>query len=123
MIKLLLDEHISPAVAKGIRRRNPGLMVKTVAEFGNGAFLGPNDSICLKAAATQTLTLVTYDLRTITPLLKAWIEEGSHHAGVVFVDDKTIAQANIGGLVRALLKLVELSGDLDWTDRVAFLHR
>ena len=59
---------------------------------------------CLNEAAKQKLTLVTYDRRTIPPLLKAWAEEGLRHAGVIFVDDKTISPADIGGLVSALAK-------------------
>ena len=34
------------------------------------------------------LTLVTYDRRTIPPLLKTWAEEERTHGGVVFVDEK-----------------------------------
>jgi hypothetical protein len=49
-------------------------------------------------AAEQDLTLVTYDRRTIPPWLKAWAEEGRRHGGVVFVDEKTIPPADIGGL-------------------------
>jgi hypothetical protein len=51
-----------------------------------------------------------------------WVEIGSHHAGVVFIDEKTISQANIGGLVRALHDLVGSTADWDWTDRVIFVR-
>ena len=39
-------------------------------------------------SCNQKLTLVTYDRRTIPPLLKDWAEEGRPHAGVIFVDEK-----------------------------------
>ena len=74
-------------------------------------------------AAEQGLTLVTYDRRTIPPLLKIWAEEGRRHGGVVFVDEKTISPADIGGLVRALLQLFKETGKWDWIDRVYFLGR
>lgn len=122
MIKLLLDEHISPEVAKGLRRRNPGLAVLAMNEWEDGVFLGADDATILRAASVQGLTFVTYDRRTIPPLLKAWIEEGQHHAGVIFVDEKTISPADVGGLLRALLELTKLSVDWDWTDRVVFLR-
>jgi hypothetical protein len=80
------------------------------------------DSLCLAAAASQSLTLVTYDRRTIPPLLKLWTEEGRSHGGVIFVDEKTIAPSDIGGLVRALTLLIARTGKADWTDQVYFLR-
>jgi len=71
MLKLLLDEHISPTVADGLRRRNRLLIVSCMAEWEEGEFLGQQDSACLQQAAAQGLTLVTYDRTTIPPLLKA----------------------------------------------------
>ena len=123
MLKLLLDEHISPEVAGGLRRLNRSLVVHWIAERGNGNFLGQEDSACLLEAATERLTLVTYDRRTIPRLLKTWAEEGRKHGGVIFVDEKTISPADIGGLVWALIHLFKETGRWDWTDRVYFLRR
>lgn len=123
MLKLLLDEHVSPEVAGGIGRRSRKLVVQCLARWENGTFLGQHDVTCLLAAAAQRFTLVTYDRRTIPPVLKGWAEEGRTHGGVIFVDEKTISPADIGGLVRGLLQLFEEMGNLDWTDRVYFLRR
>lgn len=123
MLKLLLDEHISPDVADGLRRRNPSLVVRGMAEWENGNFLGQDDFACLLAAAAQRLTLVTYDRRSIPPLLKRWAEEGRNHAGVIFVDEKTISPADIGALVRALTDLFQHARRWDWVNRVCFLRR
>ena len=123
MLKLLLDEHISPTVADRLRRRNRSLIVACLAEWEDGEFLGQPDSACLQQAAAQGLTLVTYDRRTIPPLLKAWGEEERKHGGVIFVDEKTISPANMGGLVRALSNLLREAGKWDWTNRVCFLRR
>jgi hypothetical protein len=120
MPKLLLDEHISPDVARGLRRRDRTITVYAMTEWEDGNFLGQEDAVCLKEAIAQRLTLVTYDRRTIPPLLKAWAEEGRHHVGVIFVDDKTIAPSNISGLVLALAGLVKEAGNSDWTDRICF---
>src|ERR1700678_1473839 len=122
MLKLLLDEHISPDVAVGIRRRDKEIVVRGMVGWENGNFLGREDSACLREAAVQELTLVTYDRRTIPPLLKNWAEEGREHGGVIFVDEKTISQADIGGLIQSLDKLVKEARDLDWTDRIYFLR-
>lgn len=123
MLKLLLDEHISPQVALGLRSNNPRFPVVALAEWENGSFLGQEDATCLQEAAIQGLTLVTYDRRTIPPLLKAWAETGLGHGGVIFVDEKTISPPDIGGLVKALRDLAGAAGDWDWKNRIVFLRR
>jgi hypothetical protein len=123
MLKLLLDEHISPAVAAGLTRRHPSLAVHSMGGWEDGRFLGQDDSACLESAAEQRLTLVTYDRRTIPPLLKTWAEEGREHGGVIFIDEKTISPADIGGQVRALSNLIRTAAKWNWTNRVCFLQR
>jgi hypothetical protein len=123
MLKLLLDEHISPAVADGLRRRNGRPVVFCLAEWEDGEFLGQQDSACLRQAAAQRLTLVTYDRRTIPPLLKAWGEEERKHGGVIFVDERTILPSDTGGLIRSLSDLSRKTSKWDWTNRVCFLRR
>jgi hypothetical protein len=123
VLKLLLDEHISPDVAAGVRRRLPSARIHALAEWGGGCLIGQDDEHCMAEAARHGLTLVTYDRRTIPPLLKICAEEDRRHAGVVFVDEKTIAPADVGGLVRALVELTTLMRRLNWTDRVVFLRR
>jgi hypothetical protein len=123
MLKFLLDEHISPEVANGLRRRNRATEVRYMVEWENGYFLGQEDSACLREAAAQGLTLVTYDRRTIPPLLKTWAEEERTYGSVIFVDEKTISPADIGGLVWALIRLAGETGNWDWTSSVYFLRR
>jgi len=123
MLKLLLDEHISPDVATGLRRRNRALEIRYMVEWENGTFLGQDDRACLREAAIQGLTLVTYDRRTIPPLLKTWAEEDRTHSGVIFVDEKTISPADIGGLVWALTRLARETENWHWTNRIYFLRR
>ena len=123
MLKLLLDEHISPRVVIGIRRRHPSLTVHFMAEWEIGQFLGQDDSSCLEHAAEQELTLVTFDRRTIPLLLKAWAVAGRDHGGVIFIDERTISPADIGGQVRALSNLVRESVKWDWNNRICFLQR
>lgn len=123
MLNLLLDEHISPDVAKGLRRTVRKIVVLALAEWEDGSFLGQDDAAFLRAASSQKLTLVTYDRRTIPPLLKSWAEAGLHHGGVIFVDEKTILPGDIGGLVRALAALAKESQNWDWSNRICFLRR
>ena len=123
MLKFLLDEHISAAVADGLRRRHRSLVAICMAEWEGGELLGQPDTVCLQVAAARKLTLVTYDRRTIPPLLKSWAEEGRKHGGVILVDEKTISPSDAGGLVRALSGLWRKTSRWDWSDRVVFLRR
>ena len=123
MLKLLLDEHISPEVASGIQRRNRSLVLHSMAQWEGGNFLGKDDSVCSLEAAKQRLTLVTYDRRTIPPLLKTWGEEGRKHGGVIFVDEKTVSPSDTGGLIGGLSDLWRKTSKWDWTNRVYFLRR
>jgi hypothetical protein len=123
MLRLLLDEHISPAVAAGLRRRLPSLAVYAMRDWEQGAHLGQDDAAMLRDAAAQGLTLVTYDRRTIPPLLKAWAEQGKSHGGVIFVDERTIKPSNVGKQIRGLAAVARETSIRAWKDRVIFLLR
>jgi hypothetical protein len=123
MLKLLLDEHVSPDVAEGLRQRQKNLVVACLADWEGGRFLGQPDDLLLKEAFAQKLTLVTYDRKTIPPLLKMWAEASQNHGGVIFVDEKTITPSDFGGLVRALQKLFKESARWDWANRICFLRK
>jgi hypothetical protein len=123
MLQLLLDEQISPAVAEGLRRKTKRIVVVSLPAWERGRFLAMADELILEEAARQRLTLVTYDRRTITPVLKAWGQAARAHGGVVFVDPETIPSSDFGGLIRALYELWRETKDWDWTDRIVTLRR
>lgn len=121
MLAYLLDENISYVVAEQLARKNPLISVQSVQRWQNGAFIGQEDGRLLRAATLEGLTLVTYDLKTIPPLLMEMAADGEAHAGVVFVDDASIRGNNFGGLLTALLAHWQRYADQDWTNRVTFL--
>jgi hypothetical protein len=124
VLTFLLDEQISQDVAEGFRRRHHKRTDLSLVEWQNGRFLGPTDDLILKEAAAENLTLVTYDRKTIPPLLKTWAEAGQGHGGVIFVDEKTIPASDFwGALIRAPRTLFQKSAKWDWTNRVCFLRR
>ena len=77
----------------------------------------------LREANRAKLTLVTFDLKTIPPLLRLWTEQGIDHAGVILVDEKTFTQNDIGGLIAGLCALWKAESDAIWTNRVIYLRR
>jgi hypothetical protein len=120
-VRLLLDAHVGRAVAEHLGRR--GVDVETVARWRGGALRAADDEVVLVAAAAEQRVLVTYDCRTIPARLRRWANEGRSHAGVVLVDELTIRPNDPGGLVRALLGLVDEQGAAEWRDRVVYLTR
>ena len=126
-MKLLLDEHIAPAVARGLSGAGTAggadIVVAALRDWHGGAYLEASDTLLLQAALADGWTLVTYDLRTIPLLFKEWGEQGIAHGGVILVDERSIAQNDIGGLIRALARLVAALGDASWQNRIVYLTR
>ena len=122
-LAFLLDENMSQVVAEQAMRHQPAMTVESVQTWQGGAFKGQPDKALLQAARAEGLTLVTYDQKTIPPLLAELYAEGESHAGVVFVDDQTIASNNFGMLIRALISLWDQFGGKNWQDRIGFLEK
>jgi hypothetical protein len=123
MLHYLLDEHLSPRIAKQFQVKCPAGRISSVLEWQGARLSGVRDEVLLTHAHQHKLTLVTYDQATIIPLLRDWAEQGIAHSGVIFIDDQTIAQGNFGGIVRALVELWEAEKNSRWRDRVIYLTR
>ena len=122
-LSLLLDENISQTIAAQVKHHRPAQTIESVHTWRGGAFEGRSDVALLEAAHAEELTLVTYDQKTIPPLLTELYAEGESHAGVIFVDDQTIPSNNFGTLTRALILPWERHGDEDWQERIGFLEK
>ncbi len=121
MLALLTDAHLLPKVAEQITSKRPEITIYSVRVWRSGAFLGAEDERILEAARTEGLTLVTYDQHTIVPLVTRWMSEGRDHTGVIFIDERSIMQKDIGGQVRALIDLWDRSQADNWTNVVTYL--
>ncbi|HZO91742.1 MAG TPA: hypothetical protein VFB38_25705 [Chthonomonadaceae bacterium] len=121
-LSLLLDEHMSPDVAAQIQTKRPEIPVTSVLLWRNGALRGQPEETVLRTAAQEALTLVSYDVSTITPVLVAWGSVGEEHSGVIFIDELTIFQGDIGGQVAALIEHWEATHTWEWKNRVMFLR-
>lgn len=121
MLQILTDEQIDPNVAVAAKKRRREISIVSLLDWLDGHFVGASDEELLREAARQAMTLLTFDLKTIPPLLRAWGERGVDHGGVIFVDNKSFAQNDISGISKALVDLWELQGKLDWKNRCFFL--
>lgn len=118
-MRLLLDAYIAVAVEAGLRE--VGIDAVAVNEWMGGEYRTASDEEVLRVAFQDERVLVTFDLRTVPPLLKRWAETGVSHAGVILIDQKTIRPGNVGGLIRPL-QLISARDDIPWRDRVIFLR-
>lgn len=122
MLSFLLDEQISPEVAQQIKRKRAEIPIYSIHMWQEGRCLGIADEVILMAATEAGLTLVSYDLKTIPPILYKWGEAGTEHGGIIFVDDKSIPPSNFGGLVRSLILLWDTEQEMDWKNRIFYLQ-
>ncbi|MGO8673282.1 MAG: DUF5615 family PIN-like protein [Capsulimonadaceae bacterium] len=122
MLSLLLDENISPVIAGQIAAKRPDVLVIALSQWQAGRLLSEPDERILTEAAAEGRTLVTYDRKTIVPLLVRLTQAGKSHAGVVFVDHHSIPSNDFGQLVRSLIALWDASHADTWTNRVEYLR-
>lgn len=123
MSGLLLDSQISPRVAVQVRRHRRGCTILSLHTWQDGALRDEPDAVILDATSNAGLTFVTYDCRTAPALLQAWAIHGRSHAGVLLVDERTIAQGDLGSLVRSLIHHWDRYQDLDLTSAALYLER
>ena len=123
MLRFLLDEHLSPEIVSAVHAEHQEISVVSMNHWENGQYKGLDNGVVRAKTHEQGLTLVTYDLKTIPPLLVQWAQRGIPHAGVIFGSSHTISTSDIGAIARALIHVWLEYGDLDWTNRVTYLTR
>lgn len=122
MLSFLLDEQISPEIAKQINSKRPDISIVTIHTWHDGHYLGVSDEIILKLAAKEKLTLITYDQKTISPILSEWGELNISHGGVIFIDYRSIPPNNFGRLVKTPIWLWDIQNKEDWSNRIVYLQ-
>ena len=122
MLSFLLDEQISPKVAEQINSKHPEISIFSIHSWQGGNFLGTSDEAILEAAKREQLTLITYDQKTIPPILVQWGQTSINHAGVIFIDYRSIPPSNFGGLTKAIVWLWKTQKDSIWQNRIIYLQ-
>jgi predicted nuclease of predicted toxin-antitoxin system len=121
-VKLLLDEHVSPAIAEQLQAR--GYDVLPVAERGaaDAAHLRRRpDEELLRLAYREGRALVTENVGDFIVIHGAFLARGEPHAGIVFTSRRRFPRhaGGIGRLVAALASLLDrhtgaLDTDIVW---------
>jgi hypothetical protein len=108
LIRFLLDEHVHPAVATGLRIR--GIDVTTAAEAG---LLGAPDESYVTLAASENRVIVTHDDDFL-----AIGAAGVRHAGIAYCHQHA---RSVGELVNALVLIHSCLEPDEIENRVEFL--
>jgi hypothetical protein len=117
MLQFLLDVHVPPAVAGTL-----GHGALHLRDWESGRWLNAPDPQILDAVLQAGLTIVTFDVHTFpTPLLER-TAAGLDNPGVVFVNRRTLAQNDVGGLAKALDRLWQAEHKANWLNRCWFLR-
>lgn len=107
-VRFHLDEHIDPAVARGLRSH--GVDVTTSADAG---LLGLSDETQLEFARAERRVIVTHDADFLR-----WAGEGASHAGIAYCHRTA---RSIGEMIRSLILIHEVLLPEEMADRVEYL--
>jgi hypothetical protein len=101
-VKLLLDEHLGPAIAEELRRRSNDVV--TVVEAG---LAGQTDATLLEAAVSQRRAVVTANYADFRGLHERYLSRRQRHFGIVVVPRRfSLAEAGVGRLIGAIERLL-----------------
>ena len=119
-MKLVLDEHFSPEIARQLRQR--GHDVVRAREL----LPGPDwsDAVLLRRATEVGRALVTADVADFVELHRSAVVSGRRHAGLIFTWRRRFPRTSraLGRLVAALEALVTDRGDRHLDDQVLWLE-
>jgi len=118
-VRLLLDEHLSPHIAEGLRARGHDV----VALVERLELRSAGDEGVLVAATGEGRALVTADTDFVT-LARRASAAGDHHSGIVLVSrGLLLARRPIGPMIAGLDDLLRrLPGEHALADRVVWLE-
>ncbi|MGH2442356.1 MAG: DUF5615 family PIN-like protein [Chloroflexota bacterium] len=123
-MKLLLDEHFSPAIAKQLRAR--GFDVLSVAEAEPGreySLRQQSDEALLRWCRAERRTLVTEDAGDFMVLHRACVARGETHAGIVFTSPQRYPRnaRAVGSIIEALDTFIRSSAEDALISDIAWL--
>ncbi len=87
-LAFLLDQHISPAISASLLADEPSIVMKLVGD-ADAPPLGTKDPELSEFAHRHSLSIVTFDIRTMPAHIADRLRSGQHTAGVfIFPNDR-----------------------------------
>lgn len=115
-IGILLDADVPPALAAALRQ----LGHDAIAASGDPALEALGDLELLREATRRRRVLVTFNVADFAEATRRFAHEQEDHSGVVMIHAKSYPRTNIGGMARALDRLVRERESFE--NAVLFLH-
>jgi hypothetical protein len=118
-VKLALDHHYSPAIARELRDR--GFDAIAISERGWQVL---SDAALLAVCADESWVLLTNNVPDFVALARDWQGQGRQHAGMIFTSDATMPRKSawFGAYVTALVEALVTQHDVDaLPDQVTWL--
>ena len=106
-MRLLLDEQISPRVARALRELSHDVVTVLEEELAGA----PDETLWSWAIGEQRV-IVTYNIRDFTPLASQFFTDETEHADLVLISSRTIVPEDFGALIQALDRLIATERDL-----------
>ena len=113
-MRFLTDEHVSPALVRGLKRSLPET---DVLELRHTDLLGATDPEVLDFAASQSRILITRDISTVPDFAFERVREARAMPGVFIWRRK----ASLGDVLADLVLVVQASEADEWANRVIYL--
>jgi predicted nuclease of predicted toxin-antitoxin system len=103
-VRLLLDEHLSPEIARQLRARGHDV----IAAGERDDLRGRSDRVHFASLSDQQRAIATRDVGDFRPLLAQALRSGTQTYGLVCIPRRfSLSRKAVGRLVRALEALLE----------------
>lgn len=116
MIRLYLDEDVTPVLARILRER--GVDVTSALELGHIEW---DDEAHLEFAVSEGRTLLTYNIRDFVQLHKKWQSECKAHNGIIV--SYQFSMGALGEVLRRILKLLSVWAPETINNQLLFLGK
>jgi hypothetical protein len=114
--RFLVDECVPSALARGLRRWLPDVLVLQVGE-PQAPKKGTPDAELLAFCEKEKRLLITADRSTMPDCVEHHLQEGGHTWGVLLVGP----EASLGQVIEELSLVYEASEDAEWIDVLYYL--
>jgi hypothetical protein len=114
MLSFLADENFNNNIIRGVRRRDPGVVVLRVQDIG---LSGAGDPEVLQWAAENSVAVLTHDISTMTKYALDRVRRGQRMPGLFEAGRRVPAASLIDDVV--LIAMCSLDGE--WEGRITYL--
>ncbi|HEY3969028.1 MAG TPA: DUF5615 family PIN-like protein [Planctomycetaceae bacterium] len=112
--RFLADQNLESAILKATRRIEPGIEFRALGEEG---LLGSPDEVILRFAKSESLIVVSHDVRTMIDFAVERIKSAEGIAGLFLVPQTASPRA----IAESIVMVWAASSADEWVDQIVFL--